>query len=1775
MIRRKWLRIIASVLILETTVSIVTPSISYALTSGPTAPEYTSFEPVDTTDMVNMSTGDFVYNLPLLQVPGPGGGFPLSLSYHGGIRPDSEASWVGLGWSLNPGAISRVVSGYPDDQIGVNQVVADHWELGDRNTFSLGVGINKATVDVDVSFDSNKGVGVGLSVGAAFGDDAGTVGVKGSVNTYGEYGVSASVEAGPTSATVSYSKSEGFDAEVELSKEWGKEESGKAELSAKYSIKEGFSAGASAEVSGDLTSKVQLETNFKTASASYKLATEKDVAKISGEISSKGLKGSVGSVGEIEVKNSKIGKLQVESFQFTANMIYFKVGYGHQRFFSDEKDGVTIAGALHADETNNKDPDTWGFDSYALFDPTSITDIEKSDPERSNGGSLPSYDYYNVNAQGISGSIRPTIFSNGTLFRKNVKKTGTSEYQIKYREIPDGNFQKVSFRFDNDFSNSLTYPEGSRMLVDGENVNQTASTIQFQGVGRQGPNEGFNSTKNQLAGSRHVEYFTNSEIRTGDAKLRGFIDYTTTQREITFGAQNAAIGNQIGGFSITNATGVTYHFALPVYAFGDYTKIVSGDNNQNSHEESRVHPYAYTWLLTAVTGADYVDRGGPGNAPNGVLDANDWGYWVKFSHNKTSGDFRWRTPAEGWRPDLNPKNKQISTGLKELYFLSTVETATHIAAFSRFSRLDGKEVMDPLAGGFVPIDDVNNITSCMNMCQALYCPTGNCAGNTQYAQCLDNCQNNPQTIYPESPERLDEITLFSKSGTFTDADAIRSIAFTYDYSLCPETPNSYVNVQYPNLLGKLTLKSVTFRGKGKASLIPSTNFYYDVESPKQGLITIAPTADPKVFTSTTTGTALAKGDIVSFSSGGNTCYATVTSFNGTTYQLKSIGKLNPVAGDIFWTQTKNPPYSQDAHDMWGYYKSDFDPTGGEQYARLVSQSSGANTDVWSLRKIETPTGANVVIDYESDSYSKSVLSSAFPFQITNIEVLDKLQGIFKLTVSSGYAQYLADYSVGDWARFLLFCRTRPWNSLGAYSYFTVDTRSFGAPSIVQTVGPDYLVIKNQAMLNSFFDDDGPTVEMSAISGNLGMKDKMVGGGTRVAKITVRDESFNRGSSTKYAYNIEGMPSISSGVTSFEPSVLPQYNTHGLSDADLASYRLALLGGTTRLLSVSREIPSPGVMYEYVTVSEEIQKETGEIVAVPQTKTYQFEVFGDGTVELEPLQFQSTTETSPCSIPSCSVIQSLQAAGWPYSPCGLTYAQANAQCSSQPTTIMVSNTTNSIKPAILRDYTSRLGNLKKSTVYGADGRPLTMTTTQYLHDNTWSLDFRNKLQLDFASQGVVSELFNEYREVKKDDGSMKYYKLFVRREKYPSVVTKEVTTNYKTGVTDEVNYLAYDFYSGESTKTLRQDAYGNRFMTVVEPAYRIADYSGMTTTQISNGFVGMGLKVNNPSNKHMISQTASTTVYKVDASNVPTALVSAGVETWSDDIPILGQPLQSGIWRTWQKYRWLGADIPPDQEGLYPLANFVPFNGWSSAPTSSQWQKQSEITLYNVRSNSLEGFDVNGSYGAVKMNNDYTKVFATATNAHYDEFAYSGAEDDLVGNLFGGGVKKEAEATLTTGAAHTGTKFLQSSGNAFSFETLEARVGQRYTVSVWSSQSNALLKYSMNDGAATNVPLEPVLQAGSWYLLSGTLPPATHNKLKVWCAANGSSTSFDDFRFHPNDAQMSAFVYNKWDELSHILNGENFYTEYEYNSDGTLTAIYVEKINSGRVKVGSQQKNYAR
>jgi hypothetical protein len=106
---------------------------SWAITGGPSQPEFTSFTPVEVSDMVDLFSGDFQYNIPLLDVEG----YPINLSYATGMGMEDQASCVGFGWTLNAaGVINRAVRGIPDDFDG-DEIIT---ETNMKSNWTVGVG---------------------------------------------------------------------------------------------------------------------------------------------------------------------------------------------------------------------------------------------------------------------------------------------------------------------------------------------------------------------------------------------------------------------------------------------------------------------------------------------------------------------------------------------------------------------------------------------------------------------------------------------------------------------------------------------------------------------------------------------------------------------------------------------------------------------------------------------------------------------------------------------------------------------------------------------------------------------------------------------------------------------------------------------------------------------------------------------------------------------------------------------------------------------------------------------------------------------------------------------------------------------------------------------------------------------------------------------------------------------------------------------------------------------------------------------------------------------------------------------------------------------------------------------------------------------------------------------------------------------------------------------------------------------------------------------------
>ncbi|SKA40202.1 PA14 domain-containing protein [Chitinophaga eiseniae] len=146
---------------------------------GPTQPETQGFHSVGDQNQVDLFTGDFSYTLPLLDVDG----YPLTMGYNSGVSMDQEASWVGLGWTLNPGSVNRNMRGLPDDFNGQDQItkevsIKENKTLGVTTGFNLEIaGFPKGIVgggggvQVGIFHNSYKGWGLeyGLNVSLSAG----------------------------------------------------------------------------------------------------------------------------------------------------------------------------------------------------------------------------------------------------------------------------------------------------------------------------------------------------------------------------------------------------------------------------------------------------------------------------------------------------------------------------------------------------------------------------------------------------------------------------------------------------------------------------------------------------------------------------------------------------------------------------------------------------------------------------------------------------------------------------------------------------------------------------------------------------------------------------------------------------------------------------------------------------------------------------------------------------------------------------------------------------------------------------------------------------------------------------------------------------------------------------------------------------------------------------------------------------------------------------------------------------------------------------------------------------------------------------------------------------------------------------------------------------------------------------------------------------------------------------------------------------------------------
>ena len=930
--------------------------------------------------------------------------------------------------------------------------------------------------------------------------------------------------------------------------------------------------------------------------------------------------------------------------------------------------------------------------------------------------------------------------------------------------------------------------------------------------------------------------------------------------------------------------------------------------------------------------------------------------------------------------------------------------------------------------------------------------------------------------------------------------------------------------------------------------------------------------------------------------------------------------------------------------MWDCYKSDYvaSPSGNENLARYTSMISNKSTDVWSLRKVVSGLGANINIDYEGNTYNQCVLGKNrsliinsvgrngvqdYTFNV-NTEGLD-LTKVFHVgdAVDMVYAfqdPFPKDPDTNTGAALLaehpdpsnsndILVRTTGTSSTALQSTLfptgvytgTPIVKSVTAGSIECTVDPS---IENDLYAVAYTYDQkaypgyNPGVlPLTFRTGNIALNSStlLYGGGLRVKDIIV-DDLNGHVNKTSYNYGMPGAPNgpgsqpTSSGVTSYEPTTFDAdvLDGNGIYTTSVKqAYRASLYSFHSQLLQIAREMPAPGIMYEYVTVADSTVLPTTRI-PINGSTVYQYEVFKPEMIGVQQYNYSITGVNG-------NIISSVT-----YDPHG--QAANNVYTYDYISTRRRSNLS-------IKDYTSRIGNLKRVITYDDKGDKLTEKITHYLHDNLENTGFANQvsnyepLLAAYNNMGVLKERYGCIRLAPPSNGIVGDYdelSMMSGRETFPTIQTGTTQIDYKNGTRIDETNLAFDFYTGEVTKTLTVDSYGNRSVNQVTPAYLEYPALGLKTHD----------DIQSTQHKQMLSQQSSNYTFTVDANNNPIGVVSASVQTWGNDVPVLdpdGNQVntigvansQSNIWRMKANFAWMPAGSSANN--LQPYSGFTDLFTTTNAGTvlvspgatysaNASWKQTGLLTQYNVYSDALEASDINNNYAASRMGYNNGKVLFTGGQARYNELAYAGAEDALVSNgtMFSNQVSPGGGTVVADSTkAHTGVNSLMAPAGAkgFIYTVPMSQLNpaaQNYSVAVWvkpagGSVSGTSLYYQANGGITVTPTQTYAKTAAGWYLLEMTVPSSAitgSGSLVVGCSnASAGTVYFDDFRFQPTAAGATAYVYdNATGELTYIIGNNNLFTRFQYDAIGRLVRTYKEVLGKSTTPlIKAVNYNYAR
>lgn len=911
-IRREKLNKVFSIkLVLIILLQVCWPTTSWALTGGPSQPEVQSFEPIGTSDMVDLFSGDFSYNVPLFDMDG----YPMNLSYHSGIGMDQEASWTGLGWNVNPGVINRNMRGIPDDfngdEIIKEQNMKRNQTLGVSCGFSgelFGTDFANFNARLGIKYNNYTGIGMERSFNVA-------------LSASNKFGQSGSVSLGITS-----SSDDGLSLQpsISLGQSIGNNErSGKLGVSigASYNSRGGLTAlSITPDVSLNMKKKSddgpkKMSYNAGLGTARFNLMQSTYSPNLDFPMGNLSITASLKFGGEAFGFAGSVAPTAYYAEQAQITKVIASPAYGYMN--------------AHIGQGNDKAMMDFNREKDGSFTPTTynlpITNF--------------TYDIYSVSGQGTGGSYRPFRSDVGHVF--DISSYSTSDGYSGSVEIGAGGIAKVG----TDIVVNTAYSNSGDW-----GTSKVAENISFQGTGKNPDYEAFyfkeanersvNSdqpfltrygdfgpVRPELDGSTMFDTKATGKLKKANGSTFGVSSTdnrtardkrnqtitTLTNYEVGqgmglfgtagIGSQNSYIvpnmskvGHHIGQITSLNTDGKRYVYAIPAYnkqqqeitfavgkpVGGGSARTVSSNSLvtyqasdittgnkmglDNYYSNTKMPAFAHSYLLSAVLSSDYVDLTGDGPTDD------DLGNYTLFQYQEIS-DYNWRTPidgapnkakfSQGLLADDNDDKGSIVYGTKQLFYLKNIITKNHIACFELSDR-----------------DDSRGVT---------------------------NIDGAPSTL---AQQKIDRIVLKTKK----NLAVIKTVHFIYDYSLCTSLPNSVTSTDNPSK-GKLTLKKLFFTYQN---------------------------SDKGAY------------NIYKFSYGGPT---TQTPF-------LSNPKYDPNSYDR-WGNYRFSSLISDSIGCSAY-------AGNNQFTPYTPQdklSADFSATAWQLTKIDLPSGGEIDVNYESDDYA--------------------------------------------------------------------------------------------------------------------------------------------------------------------------------------------------------------------------------------------------------------------------------------------------------------------------------------------------------------------------------------------------------------------------------------------------------------------------------------------------------------------------------------------------------------------------------------------------------------------------------------------------------------------------------------------------------------------------------------------------------------------------------------------------------------------------------------